>query len=237
MSEKYMIYGSTGGVGSAVCQLLHKKGCELHLVARDEEKLNAQAQAFDASFTLGDVLDTELFSKAASEAGDVLAGLVYAIGTISLQPFRKLKAETYENDFKINALGPALAVQSALPALKKSPFASIVFYSSVAAERGFSYHASIGMAKAAVSGLTRSLAAELAPRIRVNAIAPSLTQTPLASHLLADEKIAAAITQLHALKRLGTPEDIGSATTFLLSEASSWITGQVIGVDGGRSTL
>ena len=135
-------------------------------------------------------------------------------------------------------MGAALAVQAALPALKKSPEgSSVVLYSSVATRQGFSLHASMGMAKGAINGLTLSLAAELAPRIRVNAIAPSLTQTPLAAGLLTNDAIAEGIAKQHPMQRLGTPEDIASLTAFLLSPDSSWITGQILGVDGGRSTV
>jgi NAD(P)-dependent dehydrogenase (short-subunit alcohol dehydrogenase family) len=131
-----------------------------------------------------------------------------------------------------------MAVKSLLPALKRSARpASVVLYSSVAVAQGFAFHTSMGLAKGAVEGLTRSLAAELAPRIRVNAIAPSLTATPLAEKLLANEKVTETITRNHALQRLGSAEDIAGLTDFLMSDQASWITGQVIGVDGGRSTL
>jgi NAD(P)-dependent dehydrogenase (short-subunit alcohol dehydrogenase family) len=131
-----------------------------------------------------------------------------------------------------------LAVQSLLPALKNnaSP-SSVVLFTSVAAEQGFASHASMSMAKGAVRGLTLALAAELAPKIRVNAISPSLTATPLAESLLSNEKMTEAISKLHAMERLGTAEDMAALAAFLLSDESGWITGQIIGVDGGRSTL
>jgi NAD(P)-dependent dehydrogenase (short-subunit alcohol dehydrogenase family) len=135
-------------------------------------------------------------------------------------------------------MGAALAIQAALPALKKSTgSASIMLFSSVAALQGFTSHASMGMAKGAVDGLTLSLAAELAPKVRVNAIAPSLTRTPLASSILSNEQLAAALGGLHALERLGTPEDIAALSALLLSPEADWITGQIISVDGGRSTI
>lgn len=115
--------------------------------------------------------------------------------------------------------------------------ASVVLFSSVAALQGFSLHASIGMAKGAVNGLALSIAAELAPKIRVNAIAPSLTRTRLAEGILANEKFAEAIAGMHALERVGKPEDIAALASFLLSEEADWMTGQIISVDGGRSTL
>jgi NAD(P)-dependent dehydrogenase (short-subunit alcohol dehydrogenase family) len=160
------------------------------------------------------------------------------VGTINLRGLQRFTEADFIHDFRVNALGAALAVQASLPALKRSAgVASVVFFSSVAARQGFSLHTSIGMAKGAVAGLTLSLAAELAPKVRVNAIAPSLTRTPLARGMLASEQMAAAIAGLHAMQRLGNADDIAAMAAFLLSQEADWITGQIIGVDGGRSTL
>ncbi|GAB6090748.1 SDR family NAD(P)-dependent oxidoreductase [Spirochaeta dissipatitropha] len=237
MNKKIIVYGATGGTGAETARRLHAEGHRLHLVARNEDQLSELAHELDAGYTLGDVRDSELFSRVAEEAGAV-DGLVYAIGTIRLRSLSRFTAEDFIEDFTINAAAAALAVQAVLPTLKKSKAdPSIVFYSSVAAQQGFAMHSSIGMAKGAVSGLTVSLAAELAPGIRVNAIAPSLTRTPLASGMLSNEKLAESIASAHPLRRLGETGDIAAASVFLLSEKASWITGQIIGVDGGRSTL
>jgi NAD(P)-dependent dehydrogenase (short-subunit alcohol dehydrogenase family) len=238
MSKKILIYGGSGGIGAATGRILRSKGHSLHLVGRDANRLTAVAHELGATFTVGDVNDADVFAKVAAEAGDSLDGLVYAVGTINLRSISRLTENDFINDFRVNAMGAALAVQASLPALKKcSNTASVVLYSSVAAVQGFAMHASIGLAKGAVNGLTLSLAAELAPKIRVNAIAPSLTNTPLAQGIVSNVKMAEAIAGMHALERIGTPEDIASLTAFLLSDETSWMTGQILSVDGGRSTL
>ncbi|HEY8567221.1 MAG TPA: SDR family oxidoreductase [Beijerinckiaceae bacterium] len=237
MAGTILIYGGTGGIGAATARKLRQRGYAVHLVARDEAALRSLAGELDGGFTAGDVGDPSLFARAAGEAGP-LAGLVYAVGTINLKPLARLSDADFEMDFRVNALGAARAIQATLPSLKAGEgTSSVVLFSTVAVAQGFAAHASVAMAKGAVEGLTLALAAELAPKVRVNAVAPSLTRTPLAKALTANEAVANGIAQMHALPRLGTPEDIAALAAFLISDEASWITGQIIGVDGGRSSL
>jgi NAD(P)-dependent dehydrogenase (short-subunit alcohol dehydrogenase family) len=238
MNSTVIVYGATGAVGSLTANLLHSENYNLHLVGKDLDKLEKLSSDLNAGFTAGDVNDDTLFKRVKDDTGSEIGGIVYAVGTINLGSIRRLKKSDFLNDFKVNAMGAAMAVQSVLPKLKKyKGVSSIVLFSSVAAQRGFAMHASMGMAKGAIDGLTRSLAAELAPDIRVNAISPSVTQTPLSEKILSNEPVAESLKNNHPLKRLGTPEDMATLAAFLISEKSGWITGQVIGVDGGRSTI
>jgi NAD(P)-dependent dehydrogenase (short-subunit alcohol dehydrogenase family) len=238
MSGTYLIWGGNSGIGAATARLLAARGCKVHLAGRDAGRLKAVAAETGGGFTVADVTDDAAFARVAAEAGPTLAGLVYAVGSINLKPVARLTAADFERDFRLNAVGAALAVQAALPALKAHEgTASITLFSTVAVHQGFTAHASVAMAKGAVEGLTLALAAELAPKVRVNCIAPSLTRTPLARALTGNEQMAAAIAQMHPLPRLGEPEDAARLAAFLATDDAGWITGQIIGVDGGRSSL
>lgn len=238
MAGKVLIYGATGGVGTCLSRQLSAAGFALHLVAREAGRLQVLATELDAGWTAADVLDPDSFARVADEAGPTLSGLVYAVGSINLKPLARITPADLERDFRLNAAGAALAVQAAMPALRASAEpASIVLFSSVAASLGFALHTSISMAKAAVEGLTRALAAELAPAIRVNAIALSLTDTPLAQSITGNPRLRESVAAMHPLGRLGKPEDAARLAGFLLSADADWITGQVFAADGGRSTL
>lgn len=238
MSGTYIIIGAGGGIGAALSRRLAAAGNTIHAIGRDAEKLRALQNGIGGSFAVADVSDRVQLEAAVKEAGPIVAGLAYCAGTINLKPIARISDDDVRRDFEVNALGALRAVQAALPALKAAAgSASIVLFSTVAVAQGFASHASIGMAKGAVEGLMLSLAAELAPKIRVNCIAPSLTKTPLAQSLTSSEQMATAIAGLHPLQRLGEADDAAAAAAFLLSSDASWITGQVIGVDGGRSML
>ena len=234
-----IIFGGAGAIGSAIARRVAARGDRPHLVGRDPAKLESAARETGAAATLADVTDPEAIARAVAEASQDggLAGLVYAVGTINLKPVGSLTAEDFERDWRVNALGAALAMKAAAPHLKAVEGSSVVLFSTVAVRQGFAAHASVSMAKGAVEGLTLALAAELAPKVRVNCIAPSLTRTPLAEGLTRNEALAKGVAETHALRRLGEAEDSAGLAAFLLGPDSAWITGQIIGVDGGRSTL
>lgn len=238
MSRKILIYGGTGGIGSEIGRLLQGQGDEVFLVGRNAGKANDLVSMDRVRFISGDVTSEGVFDRVMEEVGPELNGLVYAVGSINLGSLRRLGTDDFTRDFQLNAMAAALAVKAALTPMKKGgEGGSIVLFSSVAALQGFPMHVSVSMAKGAVSGLTLALAAELAPRIRVNAIAPSLTRTPLAEQLLSNEEAAHALAAQHPLKRLGLPEDIARLAVFLLSPEAGWISGQIVSADGGRSSL
>jgi NAD(P)-dependent dehydrogenase (short-subunit alcohol dehydrogenase family) len=230
-----LVLGGTGGIGSALARRLAARGARPFLVARDAAKLGALAAETGAGWHAADVTDAAALAAAVQAAGSPLEGLAVCVGSILLKPLARLTEADFAATFRLNAIAPALAVQAAAPALAAGKGA-VVLFSSVAARRGFPNHAAIGAAKAAVEGLTVSLAAELAPHIRVNCIAPSLTRTALAEPLTKSAQMAEAIAKQHPIPRLGEAEDVAAMAELLL-RPDGWITGQVIGVDGGRSAV
>lgn len=231
-NRNIVIVGGTRGIGRATAELLAGEGVQVTVVARNEPEIDFNSEiTFIRADVVNDNFDDALLP-------DVIDGLVYCPGTINLKPFRSISESQYMEEFQINALGAVKVIKAALKGLKQSKSSpGIVLYSTVAVGQGMPFHASIAMAKGAVEGLTRSLAAELAPGIRVNCIAPSLTNTSLAEKLLsAPERIEAAAAR-HPLKKVGDAKDIAAMTRFLLSADGGWISGQVIHVDGGMSSL
>jgi NAD(P)-dependent dehydrogenase (short-subunit alcohol dehydrogenase family) len=208
-------------------------------VGRDTAALPELAAELQASHSLFDLADPNTISQAVYEASTegTLRGLVWAVGNILLKPLASLSVSDFQETYHINVIGAALAAQAAQKSLKAGR-GSIVFFSSVAATQGFTNHAAISAAKAAVEGLAKALAAELAPDVRVNVIAPSLSQSKMAEPLLANEAMAKGLAQMHPLGRLGQASDFSGLVSLLLdSERTGWMTGAVIAVDGGRGTL
>lgn len=197
------------------------------------ERLKDEVNLFTFSRTQN--FDVTKDTLPVADLPEVIDGVVYAPGSINLKPFHLLKASDFEADFALNTMGAVKVLQALYPKLRKSEGASVVLFSTVAVQKGMNFHSSIAMAKGAIEGLTRSLAIEWAPKIRVNAIAPSLVDTPLAQRITSNAATLQATMDKHPLKRIGNPEDIAEAALFLLSKNSSWLTGQVIHVDGGLS--
>jgi NAD(P)-dependent dehydrogenase (short-subunit alcohol dehydrogenase family) len=240
MAGHVLVFGATGGIGGALARRLAARGASPFLVARGEARLAALGAELGAPWHAADVTDAASLRAAVAAAGRPLAGLAFCVGSILLKPLARLTETEMLETFRLNALAPAMAVQAALPALmagQGTAPGSVVLFSSVAARRGFPNHAAIGAAKAAVEGLAVSLAAEFAPAVRVNVVAPSLTRTALAEPLTRSPQMAEAIAKQHPIPRLGEAEDAAAMADFLLSPASGWITGQVIGVDGGRGAI
>ena len=230
--KNILVVGGSSGIGLSLVKLLHGQNANVYTISRSaSEDWPADVQFLSADIS-GDLDAIETFLP------QQLHGLVYSVGSITLKPFNRLTTEDFLSDFQLNVLGAARVIQLALKPLKSATGASIVLLSSVAARTGMPYHTSIAAAKGAVEGLAISLAAELvAQQIRVNVIAPSLTDTPLAQNLLSTPEKREASGKRHPLGKIGQPEDISQAIAFLLSDESSWMTGQVIGIDGGIGKL
>lgn len=224
--KKILIVGAGQGIGHAIADQLSETA-ELWTTTRETEPdIPSSHIAWEASETFP--------SDALPESLD---GLVYCPGTIRLKPFERLSLDDFDEDLDINLKGAVRVLEAAMPALKAAPHASVVLFSTVAVSSGMPMHASIAAAKGAVEGLTRSLAAEYAPKIRFNAIAPSLTDTPLASGMLRTERQREAAAARHPLERIGTADDQAALARFLLSDESGWISGQILHADGGMSSI
>ncbi len=228
--KTYLVVGGTSGIGLETTKLLRQNN-RVVVLSRNNKNLDGLN---NVEFHSADV------TKPADELPQIdglLNGLVYCPGTINLKPLKSLKLEDFQNDFDINLLGAVKAINKYFNNLKSAEKSSIVLFSTVAVQTGMQYHASIASAKGAVEGLTRSLAAEFAPNIRVNCIAPSITNTPLAEKLLNNETKIKASEERHPLKRIGNAKEIAETVAFLLSDSASFITGQIIKVDGGISSV
>jgi len=228
MGKSILIIGGSSGIGEALVTQLNDGSNQLFLASRSESQITGENIHYQQIDVLGDFqLDLP----------EQLDAVVYCPGSINLKPFHRLKEEDFLADFKVNHIGAVKVIQQSLKALKKSENASIVLFSTVAVQTGLSFHSSVASAKGAIEGLGKALAAELAPTIRVNVIAPSLTDTPLAERLLSSDDKKKANADRHPLKSIGTAEDMANTARFLIGEDSRWMTGQVIAVDGGMGSL
>jgi NAD(P)-dependent dehydrogenase (short-subunit alcohol dehydrogenase family) len=232
-NKELLVVGGTSGIGRAVVGQLLDAGAKVTVWSRQPgSDLNDTSVCWQAADVTGPLDDAGL------NLPDKLHGLVYCPGSITLTPVNRLTEEQIREDFNLNVLGAFRVIRFCLPRLQKAGGAGIVLISTVAARTGFSFHVSVSTAKAALEGMGLALAAELAPRrIRVNVVAPSITDTPLSAGILRNDEKKTELGQRHPLRRIGAPADIAGAITFLLSDASGWITGQVLPVDGGYSTI
>ena len=235
MSNKYLIFGATGSIGSNLADILYKAENEIHLVARNEDEVKTLSEKFGCTYSVADVLEDNFIDKVKSDISDI-KGIAYCVGSIDLKPLKMVKEQDFQKCMKLNLYSAVEVIKSYQESLKKNN-GSIVLFSTVAVQRGFTNHSIIASTKAAVEGLTVSLAAEFAPKVRVNCIAPSLTKSKIAQPLLKNSIMAEGIAKAHPMKRVGEGKDAAAMAKFLLTEESSWITGQIIGVDGGRSSL
>jgi len=226
--KNILLIGGSYGIGAAIAKQLVSEA-NVIIASRTKQNIPEGTTHYQFNATTDSITDLDL--------PEVIDGLVYCPGSINLKPFSMLKPEAFLEDLQVNFLSFIQILKDVYPKLKASEKASVVVFSTVAVKIGMPFHTSVAAAKGALEGFSKSLAAEWAPIIRVNIIAPSLTDTPLAKRLLGNDKKKEKMDERHPLKRVGEVEDIANMTTFLLSEKSSWITGQVLGVDGGMSTL
>ena len=235
--QKYLIFGATGSVGSNLAIQLSQANKEIHLIGRNDVELEKLSSELGCDYTVLDILSDDIYENLQKNFEDIdLAGVAYCIGSIDLKPLVKTNKEDFQKCLKLNFFPIVEVIKVFKDNLKKNK-GSIVLFSTVAVQRGFTNHSIIASGKGAIEGLTVSLAAEFAPDIKVNCIAPSLTNSKIAEPILKNKIVAEGIAKAHPLKRIGEGKDTAAMARFLLTEESSWITGQIIGVDGGRSTL
>jgi NAD(P)-dependent dehydrogenase (short-subunit alcohol dehydrogenase family) len=228
MEKNILLIGGSTGIGLEIANQLVKEN-NVIVASRNKGELNDDIKHLEFDVLKDNIEDLDLPEK--------IHGLVYCPGSINLKPFKMLKHNDFEEEMNLNFLSLIKVVQGVMPKLKEAENASLVFFSTVAVKVGMPFHTSVAAAKGAIEGFAKSLAAEYAPTLRVNVIAPSLTDTPLAEKLLSNDSKKEKMSERHPLKRVGNAKDIANAATFLLSDENSWITGQIIGVDGGLSTL
>ncbi|MCR9183440.1 MAG: SDR family oxidoreductase [Flavobacteriaceae bacterium] len=229
MSKNILLIGGSYGIGKALAENLAITN-QVIVASRTQE-------GFDSENIKHLSFDTTKDDLSELDLPEIIDGFVYCPGSINLRPFKNLREETFEEDFQLNFIAMIKVLKGVLPKLLKSEDASIVLFSTVAVKMGMPFHTSVSASKGAIEGFAKAFAAEYAPKIRCNVIAPSLTDTPLAERLLGDDRRKETASERHPLKRVGETKDIAAMARFLLSDESSWITGQVFGVDGGMSTL
>jgi len=237
MSKKILIFGATGSVGSSLTKLLKESSMDAHLIGKNEDEISNLKDQTGFSYSIADVTDQNFIETIDKDLdGLEISGIAYCVGSIDLKPINLVSKKDYLKSFELNLFPIVEIIKKYKDNLKKNK-SSVVLFSTIAVKQGFPNHSIISPVKASLEGLTVSLAAELAPNVRVNCIAPSLSKSKMAGKILSNPKIAEGIAKQHPLKRVGEGNDSAALAKFLLSDESSWITGQIIGVDGGRSNV
>jgi NAD(P)-dependent dehydrogenase (short-subunit alcohol dehydrogenase family) len=237
MKKKFLIFGATGSIGSSLANQLYENKLDCHLVGRNEDELKKLSKKLNYTYSACDVLKLNFVNDLKKDLNEnEILGIAYCIGSIDIKPFKLTKANDFVSSYVLNLVSVTEILRTFQDNLKNNK-GSVVLFSTVAAKKGFANHSIISSAKAGVEGLTVALAAELAPNIRINCIAPSLTKSKIASSVIKNSSIEESISKMHPLKRIGAGIDSANLAAFLLTEKSSWITGQIIGVDGGRSSI
>ena len=234
--KKIIIIGGSGSIGSSIANEIIKDGFEPHLIGRNYNSLKKLSDELNCSFEVADVTNSKDLIKALHNCGNNIFGLAYCAGSINLKSLSLAHENDYIESFRVNTLGAVISIKAIKDILKKNK-GSILLFSSIAVKTGFMNHTIISTAKGGVEALTVSLAAELAPNIRVNCIAPSLTETGMTKSITSNENIRKAIELLHPIPRIGQPSDHSKLAAFLLNDSSNWITGQIFNIDGGRSNI
>ena len=234
--KKIIILGGSGAIGSSIAKELKNKNYNPVLISKNSEDLELMAKKLDCQYFVCDVLDSEKLNQIIKSLGEEIYGLAYCIGSINLRPLKLAKEEDFLESYKINTLGAINSIKAAQESLLKNN-GSILLFSTIAVQQGFINHSIISTAKGAIEGLTLSLAAEFAPKIKVNCIAPSLTDAKMSQNMIKNENIKKAIESMHPIPKIGEGKDFAEIGSYLLSENNKWITGQILHIDGGRSTL
>ena len=236
VKKKIVIIGGSGTIGSSIAREIKNEGFEPHLVGRNITSLKSVSSELKCSYEVVDVTNSTKLINCLKNCADDIFGLAYCVGSINLKPLSLANENDYIESFKLNTIGAILSIQSLQNTLKKNN-GSILLFSTIAVKQGFINHSIVSTAKGSIEGLTLSLAAELAPEIRVNCIAPSLTESNMSKKILSNDNIKKAIENMHPIPKVGNADDYGKISAFLLGSNNNWITGQIIHIDGGRSTL
>ena len=237
MKKKFLIFGANGSIGSSLSNQLYNDKLDCHLVGRNEEELKNMSKKFNYTYSVCDVLKIDFTDNLKKDLDGIdILGIAYCIGSIDIKPFKLTRANDFVSSYVLNLVAVTEVLRVFQDNLKSNK-GSVVLFSTVAAKKGFVNHSIISSAKAGGEGLTVALAAELAPHIRINCIAPSLTKSKIASSVIKNASIEESIAKMHPLKRIGQGVDSANLANFLLTSKSSWITGQIIAVDGGRSNI